>query len=103
MSSRFNTALLSDESVLQEVGGRCLMKRVRCRILRYVGHIARRPGDCLEKVIMQGRVAGSRSRGRPKRRYADTVKALCERGSIAEVTRMTNDRTSHRQYVGNMT
>ena len=90
------TARRTNESVLREVGGRCLMKRVRCRILKYFGHVARRTGDCLEKVVMQGRVAGSRTRGRPKRRYADTIKALCERDSIVEVTRMTGDRTSWR-------
>ena len=40
-------------------------------MLSYFGHIARRKGNNLEKVIMQGMIEGKRRKGRPRTRWID--------------------------------
>ena len=44
--------------------------------MKYFGHIARRGGDSLEKVIMQGCVEGKRKPGRPRTRWIDQIKSM---------------------------
>ena len=65
----------SNDSVLQEVQPKtrplCIM--IQSQILSSFGHIARRDGDFLEKVIMQGQVEGSRKPGRPRTRWIDQI------------------------------
>ena len=60
----------TNESILGEIQPKSRL------MLSYFGHIARRDGDCLEKVIMQGRVEGNRKRGRPRTRWIDQLKSL---------------------------
>ena len=64
-------------SVLQEVGVKTrLLGHINSQTLSYFGHIARRQGNCLEKVIMQGKIEGARGPGRPKSRWFDRIKSL---------------------------
>ena len=44
--------------------------------LQYFGHIARREGDNLEEIIVQGHVEGKRKRGRQKLRWSDVIKEI---------------------------
>ena len=44
--------------------------------MKYFGHIARRGGNSLEKVIMQGCVEGRRKPGRPRTRWIDQIKSM---------------------------
>ena len=54
----------TNASVLQEVQPKTrLLCLIQGQMLSYFGHIARRDGDCLEKVIMQGQVEGAESQG----------------------------------------
>ena len=81
----------TNESVYQELGVRSgqllnLMKRQK---LKYFGHTLRH--DSLEKLIMQGRVEGSRRRGRPRRRWMDDVVEWLEMGA-EEAVRLAADR-----------
>eukprot|EP00794_Sanderia_malayensis_P005594 gene5596-6283_t len=48
------------------------------RKLSYFGHITRREGENLEKVIMQGKVDGKRGKGRPERRWIDGIKEVTD-------------------------
>ena len=55
----------SDEEVLEMVReDRSLLATIRQRQLRFVAHITRE--DSIEKLSLEGRVEGSRSRGRQK-------------------------------------
>ena len=53
-----------------------LSSKINKNKLQYFGHISRREGDNLEKIFMQGCVAGSRRRGRQKLRWTDGIKEL---------------------------
>ena len=71
------TAKRFNDSVLQEVGVKNrLLSFINSQALNYFGHIARRENNCLEKVLMQGKIEGSRRRGRPRIRWIDRIKAL---------------------------
>ena len=67
----------SNISVLEEIQPkRPLLSRVQSQMMKYFGHIARRGGDSLEKVIMQGCVEGRRKPGRPRTRWIDQIKSM---------------------------
>ena len=49
-----------------------LFNFVRRKKLKYFGHVTRHNG--LEKTIMQGMVAGKRSRGKPRQRWEKDIR-----------------------------
>ena len=49
-----------------------LLQTIRRRKLKWFGHTSRH--NSITKTILQGMVEGSRTRGRPKRKYIDDVK-----------------------------
>ena len=51
-----------------------LLSKIIKNKLRYFGHISRREGDNLEKIIVQGCVAGSRRHCRQKLCWTDGIK-----------------------------
>ena len=59
---------------------------VHGRILRYFGHVTRRETESIERLVVQGRVDGVRSRGRSSMRWTDQIKALTN-SSINECAR----------------
>ena len=64
-------------SVLEEIQPkRRLLSHVQSQMIKYFGHIARRGGDSLEKVIMQGCVEGRRKPGSPRTRWIDQIKSM---------------------------
>ena len=67
----------SNISVLEEIQPkRRLLSHVQSQMVKYFGHIARRGGDSLEKVIMQGCVEGRRKPGRPRTGWIDQIKSM---------------------------
>ena len=48
---------------------------INIQILSYFGHIARRKGNNLEKVIMQGMIEGKIRKGRPRSRWIDKLRS----------------------------
>ena len=48
-----------------------LLKEIKKRKLNYFGHIKRH--DSLERLTMEGRMEGSRGRGRPRRRWTQDI------------------------------
>ncbi|CAH2257805.1 jg8961 [Pararge aegeria aegeria] len=48
---------------------------VQARILTFFGHVSRRDNDSIERLVVQGRIEGTRSRGRSPIRWADQIKA----------------------------
>ena len=70
------TAQKTNEWVLNKAGvKRELLDTVKTRKLAYCGHIMRKPGNCLEKEIMQGTMPGVRRRGRPRTAWIDNIKS----------------------------
>ena len=53
-----------------------LMARIIELTLGYFSHIVRRQGNCLEKVILQGKIEETRRREWPRNRWIDRVKSL---------------------------
>ena len=84
--------------VLERIGsGLILNSKIRERKLRYFGHIKRK-NYCIEKQIIQGKVRGKRSRGRPKRAWSDSIRALTG-GSLNRATCLAQDRVRWRTLV----
>ena len=73
-----------------------LLKSVQQRKLKYFGHIKRH--DSIEKTILEGHMPGSRSRGRPRRRWSDDIKEWLNMTG-AEASYMARDRKSFRMAV----
>ena len=56
-------------------------EKVQERRLQWYGHVMRREGEYVGKRVMRMEVEGMRGRGRPKRRWLDSVRAdLREKG-----------------------
>ena len=66
----------TNASILEEIGvSKRLLHTISILILSYFGHIARRKGNNLEKVIMQGMIEGKRRKGRPRSRRIDQIRS----------------------------
>ena len=63
-------------------------------VLRWFGHVERMENDRIAKRVYVGECAGSRSVGRPRKRWIDTVKdCLKKRGlDVRQARRMMLDR-----------
>jgi len=77
---------------------RQLLKSVMERKLRYFGHIMRRPGECLEKTVIQGCIEGSRPRGRPARSWINDILEATN-CTLGQSLRLTEDRQAWREMV----
>ncbi|XP_078665790.1 uncharacterized protein LOC144908131 [Branchiostoma floridae x Branchiostoma belcheri] len=87
----------TNASVLEELGiGRSLLHMIRRRKLQYFGHVLR--AQNISTHILQGRICGSRSRGRPRRRWVDDIRDWTGR-SLADCTQMAKDRDGWRKLV----
>jgi len=66
------TAKKTNESIMAQIGKYPSLENARLRRkLAYFGHVVR--GEGLEKAVMLGMGGGSKSRGRPIRRWLDEV------------------------------
>ena len=70
--------------------------------LVYFGYIARRERDNLEKQCMDGRVAGRASRGRPKARWTDNIRAL-NGGRLYGLRKTALDRDAWKEFTSRVT
>ena len=62
------TARRSNQSILKEISPGCSLEGLMLKLrLHYFGHLMRRT-DCLEKILMLGKIEGRRRRGRQRRR-----------------------------------
>ena len=65
----------SNENILTIIGGRReLLAMMRKRQITFFGHVMR--ADVLENLAVTGRIAGSRGRGRPRKKYMDMLKEV---------------------------
>lgn len=88
------TARRTNDSVLAEMGTeRLLVETVKKRKLQFFGHVIR--AQNLTTHLLEGRIDGRRSRGRPRRRWGDDIKEWSGQ-SLAQCTRMARDRSRWR-------
>ena len=78
-----------------------LDERIDESVLRWFGHVERMERDRIAKRVYVGECAGSRSVGRPRKRWIDTVKeCLKKRGlDFRQAKRMVQDRNEWRGFV----
>ncbi len=90
---------ITNEYVKSVVGDQPpLVSRIDKHKLQYFGHICRRSGDNLEKIIIQGTFQGSRKRGRPKLRWSDGLKEITG-NSLNALYRLTSDRCQWKNLI----
>ena len=78
---KLETEKVSDEEMLGKISEeRSLIKTIKERQARWLGHVSRHDG--LLKTIIEGRLLGKRSRGRPRKGVLDNIK---ERRSYASL------------------
>ena len=92
----------SNESVLETIGGgRELLATIRKRQMAFLGHVIR--ADGLENLAVTGRIAGSRSRGRPRVKYLDRMKEYIGGGvTTQQLLVMMRNREQWRSISGNV-
>ncbi|CAH2243112.1 jg14408 [Pararge aegeria aegeria] len=65
-----------NKAILEELGiTQRLSSIVQARILTFFGHVSRRDNDSIERLVVHGRIEGTRSRGRSPMRWADQIQA----------------------------
>ena len=76
-------------------------ERIDEGVLRWFSHVERMERDRIAKRIYVGECAGSRSVGRPRNRWIDTVKeCLKKRGlDVRQARRMVQDRSEWQRFV----
>ena len=83
---------MSNEEVLRKISKeRSLIKTIKERQARWLGHVLRH--DDFLKTIIEGRLLGKRSRGRPRKGILDNIK---EGRSYDSLKRMACDRSGWR-------
>ena len=91
---------MSNEEVLELVGeDRSLIKIVRQRQLRFIGHVMRQ--DSLQKLCLQGRLQGNRSKDRQRTLPLQSL-ALAAGVSVQHLCVMMTDRDGLRKMVTNV-
>ncbi|XP_072050143.1 uncharacterized protein [Amphiura filiformis] len=70
-----------------------IIDKITQKRIRFFGHIQRMRNDRYPKIVIEGNVHGKRPRGRPPKRWMDTIKTDCLAiTSIAAAGRMAKDR-----------
>lgn len=93
---------ITNESIREDLNVDSVDEAARKSRLRWFGHVRRMNDDRLPKKILSAGVDGIRGRGRPRRRYLDSVKCdLRARGYEwdRETEDLTLDRTKWRRVV----
>ena len=63
---------ITNEQVLKTVNEkRSLLENIKCRKCAYFGHVIR--GNGLQRALLEGKVDGTRKRGRPRRTWSSDV------------------------------
>ncbi|VEN37907.1 unnamed protein product [Callosobruchus maculatus] len=68
---RTNQSILEELNITTRLSSLCMK-----RVLQYFGHIARRPDNNIDKLIVMGEVHGKRSRGRSPMRWSDQIRQI---------------------------
>ena len=90
------TAHRTNASILKELNIKeRLSSSVQIRILKFFGHITRNE-DSMERLVVQGKVEGKRSRGRSPTRWTDLIKSVTH-SSINDNSQAAKHRATWRR------
>lgn len=87
---RTNVSILKELNITER-----LSSTVQIRILKFFGHITRNE-DSMERLVVQGKVEGKRSRGRSPTRWTDTIKSATDH-SINDCSHSAKNRSAWRR------
>ena len=69
-------------------------------VIRSFGLVERMENNRIAKRVYEGECAGSRSVGRPRKRWVDTVQDCLRKGlDVKQARRMVQDRSEWREFV----
>ena len=88
---RTNVSILTELQPKQR-----LLETVQRRKLRYFGHLMR--ADNISTLLLQGRIEGTRARGRPRRRWVDDIRDWTGL-SLVDCARRAQDREGWRKLL----
>lgn len=73
------TEFHTNQSILQELGiKQRLSSVVQSRILTFFGHVSRRGGISIERLVVQGKFEGKKARGRSPMKWTDQIRAAID-------------------------
>ena len=78
---------------------RSLIKRIRERQAKFVGHVMRREG--LEHLITTGMMEGKRGRGRQREKMLDGLTSWLMADRVTDIISATRDRDIWREMIAN--
>ena len=92
----------SNANILEMIGGgREMLSEVRKRQMSFLGHVIREDG--LENLTVTGRISGTRSRGRPRKKYLDRMREMIGEGiTTHQLLQSTRDRNLWRSMSANV-
>ena len=96
------TEMRSNTNILETIDSqRELLAVMRKRQMIFFGHVMR--ADGLENLVVTGRIPGSRSRGRPRKKYVDVMKEVIGSGmTTQQLLNLTRDRDQWRSMSANV-
>ena len=62
-----------------------LTETIQSKKLTYFGHIKRMNPSRYPKILLEGEIAGNRPRGRPEKRWLDSIKTFCNEAGITPI------------------
>ena len=81
----------TNDSIFGDIGGeRELLRTIRRRQMRFLGHVMRR--EQIENLSLTGRIPGERGRGRPRMKYLDGIKKTIGGLTTGQMLQMTRNR-----------
>ena len=95
-------AMVTNAEILRRIGKeRELMKIIRQRQLRFLGHVIRE--NDLERTVVTGRVEGRRDRGRQRTKYMNSLIQDIDGVTTAnQLLQMADDREKWRSMIANV-
>ena len=95
------TRHVTNENVLKMANDkRRLLENIRKRQIEFIGHISRH--QCLEKLVLEGKIEGKRSRGRQRMSYLDSLRPVTHCNATTEILQMAQDRQEFRDMVAHV-